>query len=50
MKYAVVRIRTWNVRSINGKEKKIVEDMIKHQIEIIGISEIKMGKRYDENT
>lgn len=32
------KIGAWNVLSINVKEEEIVEDMIRHQIENLGIT------------
>lgn len=36
-----MKIGTWNVRSITGKEEELVEEMEKQQIEILGITETK---------
>lgn len=36
---------SWNVRDTNGKEEETVEDMIKHRIEVLGVTEMnKKGK------
>ena len=37
-----LRIGTWNVRSLRGKEIEAVEEMEKYKIQILGISEVKM--------
>lgn len=39
------RIGTWNVRSILGKEEEIVEEMITHHTEILGVTETKKKGR-----
>ena len=35
------RIGTWNITSLTGKEREIVEEMGKYCIQILGISETK---------
>lgn len=37
-----MRIRKRNMRGINGKEGGIVEEMVKHRIEILGTIQTKM--------
>lgn len=31
----------WNVQDVNGKEEEIVKEMIKHRIEILGVTKTK---------
>ena len=34
-------IGTWNIKTINGKEEELVEEMRKYKTEILGLSETK---------
>ncbi|KAG8227539.1 hypothetical protein J437_LFUL008411 [Ladona fulva] len=36
-----MRIGTWNIETINGKEVELVEEMEKYRLEILGLSEVK---------
>ena len=32
---------TWNIKTLNGKEEEIVEEMKRYKISILGLSEVK---------
>jgi exonuclease III len=36
-----MRFRTWNIKSLNGKEVVIVREMEKYRLELLGLSEVK---------
>ena len=36
-----MRIGTWNVRSINGKEVELIDEIKKYRINILGVTETK---------
>ena len=36
-----MRIGTWNIKTLNGKEVEMIEEMEKYRLEILGISEVK---------
>ena len=36
-----MKIGTWNTKTLNNEEEEIIEEMIKYNIEILGISEAK---------
>ena len=46
------RIGTWNIKTLNGKEEEIVEEMDKYRIDLLGISETKKkgkGQKHVKN-
>jgi exonuclease III len=36
-----MRSRTWNIKSLNGKEVEVVREMEKYRLELLGLSEVK---------
>lgn len=40
-----VKIATWNIRSINGKENEIIEEMKLQKLDYLGVTEIKKKGR-----
>ena len=37
-----VRFSAWNVRSLRGREEKLIQEMKKYRLEVLGVSETKM--------
>ena len=37
-----VRYGAWNVRSLRGRKKELVEEMVKDRLEVLGVSETKL--------
>ena len=44
-----MNIGTWNVRSIKGKEKELVEEVKKYKVDILGITETKKKGKDEED-
>lgn len=36
-----MRIGTWNIKTLNGKEVEMVQEMKRYKIKILGLSEVK---------
>ncbi|KAI5708164.1 hypothetical protein M8J77_017213 [Diaphorina citri] len=36
-----IRFGTWNIKTLNGKEEELVEEMMKYKVQIMGLSEVK---------
>ena len=41
LQWTRTRIGTWNIKSLNGKEREVIEEMEKYKVNILGLSEIK---------